>query len=303
MLQWKLKGIKMIINKVYLSLGSNIGNSFFYLLSSINKINSLENTRVSKVSRFYITKPWGNLEQNDFLNCAVEIYTKLLPVELLKELNKIEKYHNRKREVHWGPRTIDIDIIFYSNLQIQNDKLTIPHKEYKNRNFVLVPLLEIIDEPRKILRYINKKTIGDLKVFNYDKKIMIASCLCGNNVRYDGKNNYSKLFMEIIKNISYCVVCPEVFGGLPIPRKSSEILNNKVYSIENVDLTREFVKGAEKVKEIAKENNIEIAIVKEKSPSCGYENIYNGNFEKKLITGMGLATRELVKLGVNIISI
>lgn len=280
-----------------------MGNSFFYLLSSINKINKLENTRVSKVSKFYKTKAWGKLDQDDFLNCAVEVYTKLLPMELLKKINEIEAYHNRERKVHWGPRTIDIDIIFYSKLTIENEKLIIPHKEYKNRNFVLIPLLDIIDDTTKLVRYINKKSLGELKVYNYKKKIMIGSCLCGNNVKYNGKNNYSKLFMDLVKDVSYLPVCPEVIGGLPIPRKSSEIKGHKVYSIDNVDLTDEFLKGTEKVKALAKKHDIEIAIMKEKSPSCAYEYIYNGNFEKKLIQGMGMTTRELVKLGINIISV
>lgn len=291
-----------IDKKVYLSLGSNMGNSYYYLLNAINQINKLEDTIVSNVSSFYKTKPWGNENQGEFINCAVEIHTKLLPFRLLDKINEIEKYLDRVREIHWGPRTIDIDIIFYDYLEINSERLTIPHKYYKKRNFVLVPLLDIIDNPSRILPYINFESENDLNLYKYDKKILISSCLFGDKVRYDGNSNYTRLFMELIKN-DYIKVCPEVLGGLPIPRPSCEIRQNKVININGEDVTKEFEEGAQLALEEALLHNVEIALMKEKSPSCGKDYIYNGNFERKLIKGMGIAVEKLIRSKIDVINI
>lgn len=86
------------MNKVYLSLGSNIGNSFYYLLDAISMLDKLEQTKVNKISKFYSTKPWGNLNQDDFINCCIEIDTKLLPYQLLKKINWIEGLLGRKEK-------------------------------------------------------------------------------------------------------------------------------------------------------------------------------------------------------------
>ena len=94
------------MSRVYLSLGSNMGDSFYYLLNAISKLDKLDMTKVTKVSKFYKTKAWGYKEQNDFINCCVELETKQLPYKLLSEINNIELSLNRIREVHWGPRTI-----------------------------------------------------------------------------------------------------------------------------------------------------------------------------------------------------
>lgn len=145
------------MSRVYLSLGSNMGDSFYYHLDAIARLNKLKETKVTNVSRFYKTKAWGLTEQADFINCCVEVNTQLLPYELLKNINKIEKELDRVREIHWGPRTIDIDIIFYDDLQINDEKLTVPHKYYKQRNFVLIPLLDIIWDKNLVLPYIDKK--------------------------------------------------------------------------------------------------------------------------------------------------
>ena len=288
--------------KVYLSLGSNVGDSYYYLLNAINHIDKLCDTRVSKVSKFYRTKPWGNLEQNDFLNCAVEIYTKHLPYKLLDEINKIEKYLGRERKEKWGPRTIDIDIIFYDNLKIEDNRLCIPHRYYKQRAFVLLPLLDIYYKKEELLPYMAKLDRSEVLSYKYDKKILVSACLMGDKVRYDGSGVYNKLFGELIKN-DYIKVCPEVLGGLPIPRPSCEIKDGKIWNINGENLTEAFEAGAKLTRKIALENLVEIAIMKEKSPSCGKEYIYNGNFEGKLIKGMGFASAELIKEKIKIINI
>lgn len=129
---------------VYLSLGSNIGDKEMYLLKAIKKIDNLDNTQVLAISSFYQTKAWGNINQDDFINCAIAIKTDLDPYILLDNCQEIEKDLDRIRHEHWGPRTIDIDILLYGQLEIKSDNLLIPHPYMYERGFVLVPLLEIM---------------------------------------------------------------------------------------------------------------------------------------------------------------
>lgn len=143
--------------KAYLSMGSNIGDSKNYLENGINAINNDEKCRVEKVSPFYVTKPVGDVEQADFLNCCVEIETLLSPYELLNLVNKVEKDNNRERLIHWGPRTLDIDIVLFEGCVISEEKLTIPHIEMANREFVLRPLRDIA--PYEIHPVLNKSVI------------------------------------------------------------------------------------------------------------------------------------------------
>lgn len=289
------------MSRVYLSLGSNMGDSFYYLLNAISKIDKLDKTKVTKVSKFYKTKAWGYKEQNDFINCCVELETKLLPYELLFELNKIECTLDRVREVHWGPRTIDIDIILYDNLKIESEKLTIPHKYYKQRNFVLVPLLDIIWNKKQIIKYLDKKSFGELKEYDYPKKIGVSACLLGDNIKYNGGNNYTKLYVKTLR-LNYLRVCPETLVGLPIPRVPSEIRGDKVFSRAGEDLSKEFKLGAEKTLERLKKFEVDIVIMKSKSPSCGYGYIYDGTFSGNLVEGNGRTVDFLLKNGIKVIS-
>lgn len=289
------------MSKVYLSLGSNLGDSFYYLLNAIIEINRLPTTRISKVSSFYSTKAWGLTEQPDFLNCCIEIYTDLLPYKLLKKINSIEANLERTREIHWGPRTIDIDIIFYDNLKINDNKLTIPHKYYKQRNFVLIPLLDILWDKSLALPFVNKETKGDYKKFIYPKKIGISACLLGDNVKYDGGNNYTSIFAKVL-NLKYLKICPETSSGLKAPRVPSEIKNDRVFSKDGEELTEFFLLGAKKTAKILLENRVDIAIMKSKSPSCGYGKIYDGSFSKILKEGNGITVDFLLQEGIKIIS-
>ena len=289
------------MSRVYLSLGSNMGDSFFYILNAISKLDKLDMTKVTEVSKFYKTKAWGYKEQDDFINCCVELETKLLPYKLLSEISNIESNLQRVREVHWGPRTIDIDIIFYDDLRIESEKLTIPHKYYKQRNFVLVPLLDIIWDKKQIIKYIDKKSFNDLEEYKYPKKIGISACLLGDNIKYNGGNNYTKLYVQTLK-LDYLKVCPETLVGLPIPRVPSEIKGDKVFSKIGDDLSEEFEVAANKTLERIKKYGVDIVIMKSKSPSCGYENIYDGTFTGNLIKGNGRTVDCLLKNGIKIIS-
>lgn len=127
----------------FLSLGSNLGDKKGYLDFAVKKIEESNFCNIEKISGYITTKPYGGVEQDDFLNACLEIKTLFTPYELLDFINKIENAAGRKRTVRWGARTLDIDIIFYGNEVIYDEKLKIPHIETEKRLFVLEPLCEI----------------------------------------------------------------------------------------------------------------------------------------------------------------
>lgn len=131
---------------VYLSLGSNIGDRENYLKEAVDMISRLPLTRVKKLSDIYETKPVGCINQDDFLNEVILIETGLSALELLERLQYIEIRLKRKRNLRWGPRTIDIDILLYGNMDINSPKLTVPHPRMLERAFVLIPLKDIITD-------------------------------------------------------------------------------------------------------------------------------------------------------------
>lgn len=127
----------------YLGIGSNLGDKEGYLDYAVDQLNKDERIKVNKVSSYIITEPYGDVEQDDFLNGCLEIETLYTPEELLALIGDIENGAGRKRLIHWGPRTLDIDILLYDREMIMEEKLTIPHIEMANRAFVLEPLCEI----------------------------------------------------------------------------------------------------------------------------------------------------------------
>ena len=131
------------MNRCYLGLGSNQNNPERQIRQAIKALKNLPSTHVNKISRLYWNKAWGVSSQQDFCNAVVEIKTILAPQVLLKLCKKIEDQQGRTRKKHWGPRTLDIDIIFYGNRTINTHLLQIPHPYYKQRDFVIIPLLEI----------------------------------------------------------------------------------------------------------------------------------------------------------------
>ena len=133
-------------------------------------------------------------------------------------------------------------------------------------------------------------------------KIMVSACLLGDNVKYDGTNNINYELIKFLDNFEVIKVCPEVMGGLLIPRSPSEINGNKVINNENSDVTNEFILGARKTLEIAKNNNIKVAILKKNSPSCGSGTIYDGTFTHTKITGDGITTRLLKENGIMVLN-
>lgn len=130
-------------HEVYLSIGSNMGDKKANLEFAIEQLRSQEDTSVTAVSDFIVTEPYGYTEQDEFLNGCLKLKTLKTPYELLDFIHWIEKEAGRVREIHWGPRTLDLDILFYDKLILEEEDLIIPHKEIPKREFVLKPLVQI----------------------------------------------------------------------------------------------------------------------------------------------------------------
>ena len=137
----------MISVTSYLAIGSNLGDRKVNIKKSIRYLKSNQRIKVEKSSRLYeFPAQGGSKKQPKYLNAAVKIKTSLPPFDLLEELKSIESRLKRRSVVHWGPRTIDLDILFYDNLVFANDRLFIPHPLLHKRVFVLKPLSEIAPE-------------------------------------------------------------------------------------------------------------------------------------------------------------
>lgn len=129
---------------VCLATGSNVGDKQKYIRDGIKAIGQDERCRLVKASELLRTTAYGEVEQEEFLNGALVIKTLYTPEELLEKLHEIEQAAGRERKVHWGPRTLDLDIIFYDDLVMNTDTLQIPHIDMQNRDFVLEPLSQIV---------------------------------------------------------------------------------------------------------------------------------------------------------------
>lgn len=127
----------------YIALGSNIGDKKAYLDMAVKHLNERKDCQVKKVSDYLVTAPYGVTDQDDFLNGALELQTILDPEELLQALHQIEQEANRVRTIHWGPRTLDLDILMYDDLVLDTPELHVPHIEMHLRDFVLIPMNQI----------------------------------------------------------------------------------------------------------------------------------------------------------------
>ena len=128
---------------LYISLGSNLGDREENLKKALELVGNVPLIRVSKMSSLYATEPVGKIDQGWFLNQVVEMETAFAPQELLRCLKGIEAKLGRTRQERWGPRTVDLDILLYGNIQIEQADLKIPHPRMHRRAFVLIPLVEI----------------------------------------------------------------------------------------------------------------------------------------------------------------
>ncbi|MBU5487584.1 DUF523 domain-containing protein [Clostridium sp. MSJ-8] len=132
--------------------------------------------------------------------------------------------------------------------------------------------------------------------------IMISSCLCGVNCKYNGKNNKNDKCVELLRENKAICFCPEQLGGLTTPRVPSEIREDRVVSKEGIDVTDNFKRGAKEALKIAQITGIKKAIMKEGSPSCGVHYIYDGTFSGNKIEGMGITTRMFLENNIEVVS-
>ncbi len=144
---------------VYLSLGSNLGDRAAHLRRALEEVGRLEGVRLLAVSHCYATEPVGLTNQPEFLNLAAEIWTETTPMELLNAVKAIEERLGREPSGPKGPRIIDIDLILWGDVVMASDRLTLPHPEFRKRNFVLAPLAEIAPEA---VDPVTGKTVAEL---------------------------------------------------------------------------------------------------------------------------------------------
>ncbi len=134
------------------------------------------------------------------------------------------------------------------------------------------------------------------------QKILISACLVGEKVNYKGQGNYCPNVEKLKEKYDLVLFCPEFEGGLPIPRKPSEIRGSQVIREDGKNVTREFEKGASKALGLCKYLGITKAVLKENSPSCGTHLIHNGYFDGRKIKGMGVTARILKDIGIEVYS-
>ncbi len=132
-----------MINIAYIGIGSNVGVQINYIDLAIELIDENAYCEVDKVSSLYESKPYGNLKQENYFNAVCKIHTYYEPLDLFYFLKETEKKIGRTKTKKWGPREIDLDILFYNNIIYSDNDITIPHKDVINRDFVLVPLCEL----------------------------------------------------------------------------------------------------------------------------------------------------------------
>ena len=130
----------------YIGLGSNLDNPKEHVKQALEDLKKLPQSRLLLASKLYLSKPVGPQDQDDFINAVVLLVTELEPLALLDQLQAIEQRHQRVRERHWGPRTLDLDLLLFGDQCIETSRLTVPHAELANRDFVVGPLFELCPE-------------------------------------------------------------------------------------------------------------------------------------------------------------
>ena len=161
---------------VVISLGSNLGDRQGLIHSALDALRELPDSEVSKVSSLYETAPVGKTDQPCFLNAVLKLRTGLTARDLWRHMQRIERELGRLRKERWGPRTIDLDLVLYGNQVIEEKDLTVPHPRYRERAFVLIPLLEIAPEltdpesGKKIREFLEERCEGQEVALYLPKK-------------------------------------------------------------------------------------------------------------------------------------
>jgi 2-amino-4-hydroxy-6-hydroxymethyldihydropteridine diphosphokinase len=127
----------------FIGLGANLGDAVATLRSAVDGLRQLPESALTGISRLYRSAPLGPAGQPDYLNAAARLDTRLTPHALLRQLQAIENRHGRVREIRWGARTLDLDLLLFGSDIVSTSDLIVPHPELKNRNFVVIPLLDI----------------------------------------------------------------------------------------------------------------------------------------------------------------
>lgn len=144
---------------VYIGLGSNLGDKQGYIQTALQLLSRTPGIRLLRVASLYESEPWGNTQQDWYLNTVAELDTDLPALELLEVLLTIEKELGRIRQERWGPRTIDLDLLLYGQEEVNHPDLQVPHPRITERAFVLVPLAELCPE-----RFLGKQKVKDWAV-------------------------------------------------------------------------------------------------------------------------------------------
>ena len=134
-----------------------------------------------------------------------------------------------------------------------------------------------------------------------EKKVLVSACLLGEKCRYDGCSKPAPSVIEALTGYTCIPVCPEVMGGLPTPRKPSEIQGKRVIMVDSTDVTYEYRRGAVLALEAARENGCEIAVLKSRSPSCGKGYVYDGTYSRRLVEGNGICAALFMENGIEVI--
>ena len=134
-------------------------------------------------------------------------------------------------------------------------------------------------------------------------KIFVSACLLGENCKYSGGNNYSEAVKKFVEGHEVISMCPEVEGGLPIPRTPAEIVNGVVTTRDGMSVDKEFRDGAKKILDIFLAEKVDLAILQPRSPSCGVGKIYDGTFSGTLIDGNGIFAQLLIDNGIKVITL
>lgn len=229
----------------YLGLGANLGEREKNLRLAIEKIKKIPCVEVLRVSSFYETAAWGVTNQPNFINAAIKISADMEPLKLLDELQKIEIALGRVRKEHWGARTIDIDILLIDGEKINCERLTVPHKFLYERDFVLVPLSEILPTLKfKLHGDAVKKTFGSPADFN----LKMLACV-DKNFGIGYKNNLLFKIPADMKNFRALTLNNVVIYGRktlatlpncqPLSSRRNIIFSRTIKNIPNAEVVRD----------------------------------------------------------------
>jgi 2-amino-4-hydroxy-6-hydroxymethyldihydropteridine diphosphokinase len=160
---------KKFEHRAFISLGSNIGNRINFLRAAVREIQNNSKIDLKSISSVYETKPYGNKKQSNFLNAVIEVYTSYNLIGLFNQLKSIENEIGRSKTIKWGPREIDLDLLFYDDRIFSDKKVTIPHKDIQHRDFVLIPFCDITGD---FIHPELKQKISDICKLNMSKQII-----------------------------------------------------------------------------------------------------------------------------------